>query len=242
MWNDNQFNLSNDDLTRQQFEKANIETGGGYQAKVSGDFGEFKLASILKSLPQEYHIINNVLLDTTQRVKGKDGKVYKHGEERSTQIDHVIVSPFGIFVVETKNHKGMIFGDCNGKVWTQVLNNRQHYTFYNPVRQNAGHIKHLSKAINVGAGFMQGIIVFTNSECNRINVNCNFCITPEQLCAYLMSFNRRILTDKQVFNVISRIDNVNNQGYIADMKHIEYVKGQKARYEYYRDKKKGIIR
>jgi restriction system protein len=39
----------------------------------------------------------------------------------TTQIDHVIVSRFGIFVVETKNLSGSIFGDMVGKTWTQTL-------------------------------------------------------------------------------------------------------------------------
>ena len=90
----------------------NYETDGGYYAKVSGDTGELEISSALKSLPDYYHIIDDVLLQT---------------KKGSTQLDHVIVSPFGIFVIETKNHKGMIFGDCCGQVWTQVLNGRGHF-------------------------------------------------------------------------------------------------------------------
>ena len=110
----------------------NIETAGGYQAKVTGDQGELKLSSMLKSLPKEYHVIDNVLL---QKKKG------------STQLDHVIVCPFGIFIIETKNHKGMIFGDSYGQVWTQVLRNG-HFKMYSPVLQNQGHIKHFCGGSN----------------------------------------------------------------------------------------------
>lgn len=242
MWNENQFELSGNGGMRRQLENVNNASAGGYQAKVSGDFGEFKLSSILKALPSYYHVIDNVLLDTTKRIKGKDGKVYKSNKETSTQIDHVIVSPFGIFVVETKNHKGMIFGDCNGTVWTQVLNQRRHYTFYNPVRQNEGHIRNLSNSLKISPKYMQGVIVFTNGEANRINVNCNFCITPEQLYDYLMQFRVQIFNDKQVLAIIKRIDSANKSGYINDAKHVQFVQEQKARYEYYRDKKKGIIK
>ena len=68
----------------------NLETDGGYNAKCIGNEGELRLSNILNSLPDYYHIIDNVLLQT---------------KKGSTQIDHIIVSPFGIFVIETKNHK-----------------------------------------------------------------------------------------------------------------------------------------
>ena len=242
MWNENQFELSGNSEMQRQLENVNSGSAGGYQAKVSDDFGEFKLSSILKALPQCYHVIDNVLLDTTKKFRGRDGAVHRSNKETSTQIDHVIVSPFGIFVVETKNHKGMIFGDCNGTVWTQVLNQRKHYTFYNPVKQNEGHIRNLSQNLKVSPRYMQGVIVFTNGEANRINVNCDFCVTPEQLYSYLMKFNIPIFNEKQVMAIIKRIDTVNKSGYINNARHVEFVKEQKARYEYYRDRKKGIIK
>ena len=133
MWDDYNglYGMSSDMIAEQMMQK-NMETSGGYQAKVTGDTGELKLSSILKSLPECYHVMDDVLLQT------------KRG---STQIDHIIVSPFGIFIVETKNHKGMIFGDTMGRVWTQVLRNGAHNTFYSPVLQNAGHMENLYRQI-----------------------------------------------------------------------------------------------
>ena len=39
----------------------------------------------------------------------------------TTQIDHLLVSPYGLFIVETKNRKGWIFGSENQPKWTQTL-------------------------------------------------------------------------------------------------------------------------
>lgn len=36
-----------------------------------------------------------------------------------TQIDHIYISKFGIFVVETKNYKGWIYGKTHDKEWTK---------------------------------------------------------------------------------------------------------------------------
>ena len=62
-----------------------------------GWFGEKTVAIILSTLPQkQYQVINNVML------RKKSGK--------TTQIDHVVISPYGIFVLETKNYRGYITG------------------------------------------------------------------------------------------------------------------------------------
>lgn len=194
----------------------NIETSGGYQAKVTGDQGELKLSSVLKSLPNYYHVIDNILLKTT---KG------------STQIDHTIVSPFGMFIIETKNHKGMIFGDTCGQVWTQVLKNG-HFRMYSPVLQNNGHMAHLSKQINVPLKYMQGAIVFTNEDANLENVVCPWCLNVDQLYHFILQYDTRIFTDKQMIEIIKRIDKVNIDSYINRQKHINFVNQQKARKGY----------
>ena len=194
----------------------NMETKGEYNAKVSGDYGEYSISSVMHSLPDYYHILNDVLLKT---------------KKGTTQIDHVIVSPFGIFVIETKNHKGMIFGDCFGKVWTQVLRGKGRYTFYSPVKQNEGHIRCLSRSIKIPTNCIMGIIVFTNEEVNLGNVNCPFCYRIQGLYDVILSFQNIIFSERQVDKIIDRIDKVNISGYKNSKKHVEYVKGFKERAE-----------
>lgn len=210
LYEDNSLSLN---INKQMFRK-NTETDGSYQAKVSGDYGEYSLSSILKSLPDCYHIIDDVLLMT------------KNG---STQLDHIIVSPFGIFVIETKNHKGIIFGDVSGKVWTQVLNGRGHFTFYNPVWQNAGHLKHLIEQLKIRESYFTGVIVFTNTNVNLDNIDCPFCIHVNQIYDYIMSFTNIILNEEQVWEAIRRIDKIDRSGYENNLKHIEYVNKFKER-------------
>lgn len=211
---------------RHKIDDANNYSSGEYYAKISGDYGEYLLSSVLKSLPSEFHVMDNILLQT---------------KKGSTQLDHVIVSPYGIFVIETKNHKGMIFGDCYSQVWTQVLNGRGHYTFYNPVFQNNGHINNLSKQIKIPINFFAGVIVFTNESVNLDNVNCPFCVRTDTLHQYLTGQFNRCMSDRQVEVVIKRIDSVNTSSYINNRKHVEYVKGIKEKKEYNRMlRKKGL--
>lgn len=64
------------------------------------------------------------------------------GNTPHTEIDEVIVSPYGIFCIEYKSHKGIIFGDEKDSHWTQCLT-KNRYSFYNPLRQNYKHVRAL---------------------------------------------------------------------------------------------------
>lgn len=96
-------------------------------------FGEAGVARKLESLQRknkEYHPFNNIILKTP------DG---------TTQIDHILISPYGVFVIETKSFKGWIFGDAHQKRWTQSLfgpyRSSIKYQFQNPIHQNYKHVK-----------------------------------------------------------------------------------------------------
>jgi len=82
----------------------------------------------------KYHLIKNVTLPT---------------EDGTTQIDHIIVSKYGIFVVETKNMKGWIFGGERQKMWTQTIFKHK-AKFQNPLHQNYKHIKTIKNTLNLG--------------------------------------------------------------------------------------------
>jgi hypothetical protein len=77
----------------------------------------------------------------------------------TTQIDHVIVSRYGIFVVETKNLKGWIFGDEKSAKWTQSLYGKK-YQFQNPLRQNFRHTKALSDFLGIDPSKIHSMVMF----------------------------------------------------------------------------------
>lgn len=88
--------------------------------------GEAKVSRALKGRfgPPDYHLLNHVTLSTS-------------GD--STQIDHILVSRFGVFVIETKDLGGWIFGDASSASWTQVLFKAK-FRFQNPIHQNYKHV------------------------------------------------------------------------------------------------------
>jgi hypothetical protein len=71
----------------------------------------------------------------------------------TTQIDHVIVSRYGVFVVETKNMDGWVFGDERNSHWTQSIFGKK-YKFQNPLHQNYRHTKALSEFLGIDHGII----------------------------------------------------------------------------------------
>lgn len=103
--------------------------------KDQGTAGEKVVSKILRRLPkEEYRVFNNILLET------KSG---------TTQIDHLVISQYGIFVIETKNYKGVISSRNNSRDWYQCINNREETPISNPVIQNSRHIKHLATLLKI---------------------------------------------------------------------------------------------
>lgn len=269
-WNDSLGNnfTGNGEVPQSMMRNKNWQTQGGYQAEVSGMYGEFTVAAVFKALPDEYAILNDVLIQTGINYRrysyndymkygdtpwelcfkrGKNVQPIDKGQamkmlmanpqivlyeqvKQSSQLDHIIVSPYGIFVIETKNHKGMIFGDMNGPVWTETFLSA-HHTFYNPVHQNEQHMKYLSQYMGIGRQFMTGLIVFTNPQADLSNVKCPFCVTIPQLAQAIVSYDKLIWNEKQKLAVIQRIEKVNSSSYLLSKEHVTFVKDLQHRQE-----------
>lgn len=96
-------------------------------SKIKGGLGERGVRSILARLDEDlYRSFHDVYLPRS------DGP-------GTTQVDHVIASPYGVFVIETKNYKGWIFGKEHESDWTQKLGRRS-FRFQNPLHQNHAHV------------------------------------------------------------------------------------------------------
>ena len=100
-----------------------------FYKKIIGKAGEFHVKNELKKLPKDkYLILNDVMIED---------------HNTTHQIDHIVVSEFGIFVIETKQYNGYIVGNEYEKKWKQ--NNK--FYINNPIHQNYGHIKALENVL-----------------------------------------------------------------------------------------------
>lgn len=100
--------------------------------KSKGKRGEKQVAVLLGLLSKKkYKVINDLLLQSGAY---------------STQIDHVVVSVYGVFVIETKYMQGWIYGGENSEFWTQNIYGHK-YQLRNPLWQNQGHVRAISRLI-----------------------------------------------------------------------------------------------
>ncbi|KVW94738.1 nuclease-related domain-containing protein [Thiobacillus denitrificans] len=155
-----------------------------------GFFGELLVRLSAKFLlnPNEYRAIHNVTLKTP------DG---------TTQIDHIFVSRFGVFVVETKNYSGWIFGDENQATWTQKLFKTTN-KFQNPLRQNFKHIKALESLVSLPSETFHSVIVFVGGSEFKTKMPQNVTRAGGYI-SYIKSKTSPILSASEVEAVYSAI-------------------------------------
>lgn len=84
---------------------------------------------------------------------------------RTSEIDLVMIHEKGIFVFESKNYSGWIFGAEEQIHWTQCLRNGEKFPFYNPVRQNRSHIRALARYLGEPLSAFTSYIVFSERCC-----------------------------------------------------------------------------
>ncbi|WP_347455537.1 nuclease-related domain-containing protein [Acinetobacter thermotolerans] len=116
---------------------------------IKGKMGEFAVTVHVKLYLKQPHYI--LLNDLT----------FEDGQGTTTQIDHLLLSPFGLFVIETKNYKGWIFGGERQKIWTQKIY-KQTFKFQNPLHQNYKHVKVLEHILAeiLNPEYIHSLVVF----------------------------------------------------------------------------------
>ena len=146
--------------------------------KMRGYFGEKWIREELNKLPNEYKVLNNIMVK----------------DERGThQIDHLVISKYGIFVIEMKNYYGLIKGKEFDNKWCQYLGKNKSY-FINPIHQNYGHIKALSNLLRIDEKNFISIVCFSNQA--KLAVNCNTVITQlDYLKSKIVSFNDLLINE-----------------------------------------------
>ncbi len=122
-----------------------------------GRSGERFISNRLHELnPAYYKILDDIMLPS-------------NGKSRTTQIDHIVVSNYGIFCIETKAFQGWVFGNANQKYWRQVIYKHKQ-RFYNPLWQNFAHIKAIESLI--GSRLKKPIVsLIIFSDADKLNIS-----------------------------------------------------------------------
>lgn len=109
---------------------------------------------------------------------GRNGKILRNvylpkDNGETSELDVIFITQKGIFVFESKNYSGWIFGDEKGQKWTAMLPNKQKNYFYNPIKQNKTHLKWMRSFVGDDVPLFS-IIVFSNRcELKKVLVESN---------------------------------------------------------------------
>ena len=161
----------------------------GLDSSIKGWFGEFwgDFAHRLKLDPRTYVVMNDV---TVRDSRG------------TAQIDHVIISRFGIFVVESKNMDGWIYGGEYESQWTQSLYGTR-YRFQNPLIQNIRHIKALNEYLRVEESTFHSVVMFWGESTFKSPMPDN--VLDNGYTSFIKSRNEVLFSDSQVAGLIDGI-------------------------------------
>lgn len=179
-------------------------------ARFKGWIGEFivNLLAEFKLNQNVYHLLKNVTLPT---------------EDGTTQIDLIIVSVYGVFVVETKNLRGWIFGSPHQKMWTQQI--YKHKTiFQNPLHQNHKHVKTLQTLLKLSDEQIHSVVVFIGNGEFKTPQPDNVTFGMDYI-RYIKCKTDLLIEPEEQIKIITAIEN----GRLTDSlktnrKHIQHVK------------------
>ncbi|MPQ95378.1 NERD domain-containing protein [Thioclava sp. JE_KL1] len=179
--------------------------------RFKGFIGEAYVSKGLKKLAEEgdMHLFDDVTLPV------KDG---------TTQIDHVLISRSGVFVIETKNMSGWIFGAERQSQWTQVLYKKK-TKFQNPLRQNYKHIKAIEECLGVDGSKVQGAIVFVGGAVPKTDFPSSVYWRRNSMLDFLKAPHQVILTESEVEALCQALESQRfERGLRTTQQHIKNVR------------------
>ena len=155
---------------------------------------------------KEYKNQHNLIIETSNGI---------------TEIDHVCLSRFGIFVMETKHYSGWVFGSKRDSQWTQSFPDGSRFKFQNPLRQNYRHTRAISEVLAVPHRFVHSIVVFTGPAEIKTEMPPNVVRSPFLAANYIKTFNHIVFTDTQLWrfqNELAGLKQVSRSRHISNVR------------------------
>ena len=169
-----------------------------------GNKGEEKVSSTLKKIKKEHYVFNNV-------------SFVNEKSEMTHQIDHILVHPHGVFVIETKNYYGEIIADTGEGYWVKIIKSKKEI-IHNPLRQNKSHVrivKKLLKDVDVIS-----LVVFVKN--NAPYMGDENVINLKDLLLFIDSYPYEKLLNKEEIKQICRIIR-ENKVKVTKKEHLENI-------------------
>lgn len=175
-------------------------------AWFKGVIGELQVRLLLKMIlsSKEYSVLHNVILPSG------------HG---STEIDHLIFSRYGIFVIETKNRGGWIYGSQYDKQWTQTFSQYAKFKFQNPLHQNYKHTKTVVEILGIPEKYVHSIVAFSWRAILKTKLPDNV-MRFHRVPSYIRSKYKEVISDESCQSHLNQIEQLRLKGLRAKVSHI----------------------
>lgn len=191
-----------------------------------GELGEYKIDIQLSQLSKDYMYLSDLLIKNPKSSTGY------------SQIDHIIITPYGLFVIETKNYQGTIYGGKNKKTW--LINGK--FKMMNPLMQNYGHIQALKNFIeDKYQQYFISLVSFTKrctfkieEELRKINSN-ELVIYDVELTQFInrkvavlkLQYKKPIFLKNDIETIYNSLLNANITDAAIRKQHIDIIKEKK---------------
>lgn len=191
----------------------------------AGDEGEHAVARRLKRLPRNrYFTINDLMIEK------------QNGH--TSQIDHVVVSPYGIFVIETKNISGYVYGSEFSREWTRYWKGYKRGGYYgtdklsfgNPVMQNGAHVRALWELLQDYYPRFIPIVAFSPQAELKVAVNGVDVIYWTEIKSVIKSYNEEVMTVEKAQEIYQNLLSLNIKDKARRREHAERVQRYNQRY------------
>ena len=177
-------------------------------AKWKGNQGENIVASKLGgTIAGQQYLINDLI------ISDNDG--------HTSQIDHIFINKYGIWVIETKNYSGQIYGDALSENWSQVLAyGKEKNEFYNPVKQNKTRVYRLKGKIGTDAP-VYSFVVFIKADISKVRARYVYPIT--MLENVVWANTDECLTVEQMEEYYSKLLELKQNSTVTKKEHIKNI-------------------
>ncbi|MBO4560540.1 MAG: NERD domain-containing protein [Bacteroidaceae bacterium] len=191
--------------------------------EYKGKEGETIVHNILTQLPEEYLVLDDIMLKTNRG---------------TTQIDHIVVSKYGVFAIETKNYRGEIYGNDKRDQWKQIILTDVTYAkkwyktytyvtknhFYNPVKQALGHTYEIKKVLTEWPYLkIIPIVVFVgNADLKNVYSNIHV-VYGENLLSTIQSYTTVYLRDDDVERIYNHLCQINVRESVSNSTHVHNI-------------------
>ncbi|MBQ0157631.1 MAG: NERD domain-containing protein [Bacteroidales bacterium] len=195
-----------------------------HSAEIKGKRGEALVNKELQQLPNDYTVLYDVVLPT---------------DKGTTQIDHIVIAKYGVFVIETKNYRGDIYGNDSRKEWTQVIVTPvtyqrkwyKTYTYvtknkmYNPVKQSLGHMFRVKEWLKAYPHLPVVPIVVFVGEADLSHVESTHAVLAlHELRTTITNYKTIYLSDEDTAKVVTILQAANVRESVSNTEHVAHIK------------------